>query len=77
MATSPTKLARATLAIYGLYGLARLISLDFLLLAERQLRGTPVSGPPFQLWHDALFRWDVGFYHGNAADGSHFRSSSP
>lgn len=53
----------------AIFALARLISLDILLLAERQLRGTPVSGPRFRLWHDALFRWDVGFYHGIAADG--------
>ena len=56
-------------AVIAVYLLARIISLDILLLAERQLRGTSVSGPRFRLWHDALFRWDVGFYHGIAADG--------
>jgi hypothetical protein len=55
--------------VIAVYLPARIISVAILLLAERQLRGTSRSGPRFRLCQDALFRWDVVFYHGIAADG--------
>lgn len=47
----------------GLYVLARLVSLDVLVVVARQLRGARMmSGPAFRLWEPALLRWDAVYY---------------
>jgi hypothetical protein len=54
----------------GIYTLARLVSVDLLIVAARQLLGTRmVEGPSFRLWHDALTRWDAIHYASIASDG--------
>jgi hypothetical protein len=61
---------RRWLTVIGIYTLARLVSVDLLIVAVRRHLGMPVTaGPSFRLWHDALVRWDAIHYATIAADG--------
>jgi hypothetical protein len=61
---------RLTLLALGTYALARIVSLDLLLVAVRELRSARMlAGSRFQLWHNVLSRWDVSFYEGIARAG--------
>jgi hypothetical protein len=61
---------RTWLTVVGIYALARLVSVDLLIVAVQRHLGTPVlAGPPFRLWHDALVRWDAIHYASIAAGG--------
>jgi hypothetical protein len=61
---------RTWLTVVGIYTLARLVSVDLLIVAVDRHLGMPVlAGPPFRLWHDALVRWDAIHYASIAAGG--------
>jgi hypothetical protein len=66
----PTLTRRTWLTAIGIYALARLVSLDLLIVAAHHLLGTPMrAGPSFRLWHDALVRWDAIHYASIVSDG--------